>query len=43
VIVPLTWKYLRGLFVLIGGEIKAEIEHASQDGKDSGEKQLSDL
>jgi len=43
VIVLLTWMYLTGLFVLIGGEINAEIEHASQDGKDPGEKQLSDL
>jgi hypothetical protein len=32
--------YLTGLFVLIGGEINAEIEHASQDGKAPGEKQL---
>jgi membrane protein len=41
VIVLLTWMYLSGLFVLIGGEINAEIEHASQEGKDPGEKQLS--
>jgi membrane protein len=39
VIVLLTWMYLSGLFMLIGGEINAEIEHASQDGKDPGEKQ----
>jgi uncharacterized BrkB/YihY/UPF0761 family membrane protein len=32
--------YLSGLFILIGGEINAEIEHASQDGKDPGGKQL---
>jgi membrane protein len=41
VIVLLTWMYVSGLFVLIGGEINAEIEHASQDGKEPGEKQLS--
>jgi membrane protein len=40
VIVLLTWMYLTGLFVLIGGELNAEIEHASQDGKAPGEKQL---
>jgi membrane protein len=38
VIVLLTWMYLSGLFVLIGGEINAEIEHASSSGKDPGEK-----
>jgi membrane protein len=41
VIVLLTWMYVTGLFVLIGGEINAEIEHAAQDGKAPGEKQLS--
>jgi membrane protein len=40
VIVLLTWMYLSGLFMLIGGEVNAEIEHASQDGKNPGEKQL---
>ena len=33
VIVLLTWMYVSGLFVLIGSEINAEIEHAAQDGK----------
>jgi membrane protein len=40
VIVLLTWMYVSGLFVLIGGEINAEIEHAASSGKDPGEKQL---
>jgi hypothetical protein len=30
--------YVSGLFVLVGGEINAEIEHASAGGKDPGEK-----
>ena len=38
VIVLLTWMYVTGLFILIGGEINAEIEHASASGKDPGEK-----
>ena len=41
VIVLLTWMYVSGLFVLIGGEVNAEIEHSAQDGKAPGEKQLS--
>jgi membrane protein len=41
VIVLLTWMYVTGLFILIGGEINAEIEHAAPTGKDPGEKQLS--
>jgi membrane protein len=41
VIVLLTWMYVSGLFILIGVEINAEIEHAAQDGKAPGEKQLS--
>ena len=38
VIVLLTWMYVSGLFVLVGGEINAEIEHALASGKDPGEK-----
>jgi membrane protein len=37
VIVLLTWMYVSGLFVLVGGEINAEIEHASAGGKEPGE------
>jgi membrane protein len=40
VIVLLTWMYVSGFFVLLGGEINAEIEHAASSGKDPGEKQL---
>jgi membrane protein len=38
VIVLLTWMYVTGLFILIGGEINAEIEHAAPGGKEPGEK-----
>ena len=38
VIVFLTWLYLSGFIVLVGGEINAEIEHASPEGKTPGEK-----
>jgi membrane protein len=41
VIVLLTWMYLSGFVLLIGGEINAEIEHASVTGKEPGEKELS--
>jgi membrane protein len=40
VIVLLTWMYVSGFFILVGGEINSEIEHASPSGKDPGEKQL---
>jgi membrane protein len=33
VIVFLTWLYLTGLCLLVGGEINAEIEHAAPEGK----------
>ena len=37
-IVLLTWMYLSGLFILVGGESNDKIEHASEEGKDPGEK-----
>lgn len=38
IIVLLTWMYVSGLVILIGGEINAEIENASDQGKDKGQK-----
>jgi membrane protein len=38
VIVLLTWLYISGLAIIFGAEMNAEIEHASPDGKDTGEK-----
>jgi membrane protein len=40
VIVLLLWMYLVGFFILVGGEINAEIEHAAAGGKEPGEKQI---
>lgn len=40
VIVLLTWLYLSGLFLLLGGEINSEIEHAAAHGKASGQKRM---
>lgn len=40
VIVLLTWMYLTALFLLVGGEINAKIEHASPAGKAPGQKKL---
>jgi membrane protein len=37
-LVLLTWMSVSGFFVLVGGEINAEIEHASSSGKEPGEK-----
>ncbi|HMF97396.1 MAG TPA: YihY/virulence factor BrkB family protein [Vicinamibacterales bacterium] len=38
IIVLLTWFYMSSLAILIGGELNAEIEHASPYGKEPGEK-----
>ena len=38
VIVLLLWFYLSGLAILVGAEMNAEIEHASPEGKDPGER-----
>jgi membrane protein len=40
VIVLLTWMYVSGFFILVGGEINAEIEHAAPSGKAPGDKQF---
>jgi membrane protein len=42
VIVLMTWMYLLGFFILLGGEINAEIEHSAKSGKNPGQKTLSD-
>jgi membrane protein len=41
-IVLMTWMYLMGFVILVGGEINAEIEHAAQLGKGPGDKELPD-
>ena len=38
VMVLMLWFYISGLVILIGAELNAEIEHASPEGKDPGEK-----
>jgi membrane protein len=38
VMVLMLWFYLSGLVMLVGAEMNAEIEHASEYGKDVGEK-----
>lgn len=40
VIVLLTWLYLSGFFLLVGGEINSEIEHAAAHGKAEGQKRM---
>jgi membrane protein len=36
--VVLLWLYVSGIAILVGGEMNAEIEHASPEGKQPGEK-----
>jgi membrane protein len=38
IIILLTWMYVSGFVILVGGVINAEIEHASNKGKAPGEK-----
>jgi membrane protein len=38
VMILLLWFYISGLAILVGAEMNAEIEHASPQGKDPGEK-----
>ena len=38
IIILLTWMYVSGFVILVGGEINSVIEHASADGKAPGEK-----
>lgn len=38
VMVLMLWLYLTGLVIVVGGEMNAEIEHASPHGKEPGEK-----
>src|SRR5688572_10293359 len=38
IIVLLTWMYVSGFVILVGGEINAELEHASTEGKAPGKK-----
>ena len=38
VMILLLWFYISGLVILLGAEMNAEIEHASPQGKDPGEK-----
>lgn len=42
IIMLLSWMYLSGFFLLVGGEINAEIEDAAAGGKNRGEKRLPD-
>lgn len=42
VIILLTWMYITGLIILIGGEINSVIEQSLPEGKDAGEKRLAE-
>jgi membrane protein len=41
VIVLLTWMYVSGFFILLGGELNSQIEHAARKGKTPGERAAS--
>lgn len=43
IIVLLTWMYLSGFMLLVGGEINAEIEHGAKTGKNPGQKMMPDV
>lgn len=38
IIILLTWMYVSGFVILVGGEINSVIEHASEEGKAPGQK-----
>jgi membrane protein len=40
-IILLTWMYLTGVMILLGGEINAEIERSLPEGKSAGEKRIA--
>lgn len=40
IIVLLTWMYISGFVLLLGGEINSEIEHAAPHGKAEGQKRV---
>jgi membrane protein len=40
VIMLLTWMYVTGFFILVGGELNSEFEHAAAKGKNPGERTL---
>lgn len=40
VIMLLTWMYVTGFFILVGGELNSELEHAAAKGKKPGERTL---
>lgn len=41
VIILLTWMYMTGLMILLGGEINSEIERSLPEGKSAGEKRIA--